>query len=198
MMSSLLQQLENNEAVLLMYLAGELPDADRAEVEQMLAADSALRASLAEMTSLHDHMGAVLSQADGEVRLSRQESAVHGVARAMNQCKAEGLRTPAPSAPPSRSRSRIPVWAYPVAAAAVLVIGMMIFSGKHPAGTKSGTETVNEQIVLVPPAPPEGPVAIIPAATTDDALTRLEKEVFSVGSKGNDLDLFSATPDTDR
>jgi hypothetical protein len=45
-MKSYLQQLENNEAILLMYLAGELPDADRQEVEQMLASDSALRHEL--------------------------------------------------------------------------------------------------------------------------------------------------------
>ena len=38
-MSNLLQQLENNEAILLMYLAGELPEPDRVEVEQMLVSN---------------------------------------------------------------------------------------------------------------------------------------------------------------
>lgn len=46
-MTSYLQQLENNEAILLMYLAGELPESDRAEVEQMLGSDARLRADLA-------------------------------------------------------------------------------------------------------------------------------------------------------
>ena len=45
-MPTQLQHLENNEAVLLMYLAGELTDSDRAEVEQMLATDARLRAEL--------------------------------------------------------------------------------------------------------------------------------------------------------
>src|SRR5450432_4455003 len=45
-MKSLLQDLENNEAILLMYMADELPQADRLEVEQMLASDAALRGAL--------------------------------------------------------------------------------------------------------------------------------------------------------
>jgi len=45
-MKSYLQHLENNEAILLMYLSGELPEADRQEVEQMLASDATLRAEL--------------------------------------------------------------------------------------------------------------------------------------------------------
>jgi hypothetical protein len=45
-MKSLLQNLENNESILLMYLADELPRADRLEVEQMLASDAGLRGEL--------------------------------------------------------------------------------------------------------------------------------------------------------
>jgi len=45
-MKSYLQKLENNEAILLMYLADELPPQDRAEVEQMLASDARLRGEL--------------------------------------------------------------------------------------------------------------------------------------------------------
>ncbi|MGD0770901.1 MAG: hypothetical protein ABSB42_22185 [Tepidisphaeraceae bacterium] len=42
-MKSYLQHLENNEAILLMYLGNELPAQDRVEFEQMLASDGALR-----------------------------------------------------------------------------------------------------------------------------------------------------------
>ena len=45
-MKSYLQHLENNEAILLMYLGNELPDQDRVEVEEMLASDARLRAEL--------------------------------------------------------------------------------------------------------------------------------------------------------
>jgi anti-sigma factor RsiW len=46
-MASLLHELENNEAMLLMFLTGELPEEDRMEVVQMLASDGGLRAELA-------------------------------------------------------------------------------------------------------------------------------------------------------
>ena len=42
-MSSLLPQL-NNESLLLMYIADELPAEDRVEVEQMLTIDPGMRA----------------------------------------------------------------------------------------------------------------------------------------------------------
>ena len=45
-MKSYLQHLENNEAILLMYLGNELPAQDRAEFEQMLASDASLRAEM--------------------------------------------------------------------------------------------------------------------------------------------------------
>src|SRR5580700_6077554 len=45
-MKSYLQQLENHEAILLMYLANELPEADRTEVDEMLVADPKLRNEL--------------------------------------------------------------------------------------------------------------------------------------------------------
>jgi anti-sigma-K factor RskA len=53
-MKSYLQHLENNEAILLMYMAGELPEADRQEVEQMLASDATLRAELDILRRTHD------------------------------------------------------------------------------------------------------------------------------------------------
>jgi len=45
-MKSYLQHLENNEAILLMYLGNELPAQDRAEFEQMLASDASLRGEM--------------------------------------------------------------------------------------------------------------------------------------------------------
>ena len=81
-MKSYLQQLENNEAILLMYLAGELPDADRAEVEQMLAADATLRSELEilrqtqqlafdSLESLDDLTRPVLTPGEAQQRISK-------------------------------------------------------------------------------------------------------------------------------
>src|SRR5438874_1237422 len=122
MMSSLLEQLENNEAILLMYLAGELPEADRVEVEEMLASDAGLRATRAELKSLQDGVGGVLGRADAAQILSRREAAVRQVSRALNQNlqnKSLGMINYA-----TGPRRRLPMaWlAYPIAAAALLVI----------------------------------------------------------------------------
>lgn len=193
-MSSLLQKLENNEAVLLMYLAGELPDADRIEVEQMLAADPALRMALGELTSLHDHLSASMAQAEVEAQPSRRDAAVRQVCRAISLLQQERDRiAPAASAPPP-PRRRMGYWAYPLAAAAVIAIGMMIYP-RNPQNTS---------LTQSNPAPPEAamnyePVEIIPVASTDDRLSQIQHQLLSLRSAENDLDLFGgAQSDSDR
>ena len=74
MMTSLLHQLENNEAILLMYLAEELPAEDRADVEQQLASDPALRAELEELRATHDGVTSTIERLDVETRLPVSES----------------------------------------------------------------------------------------------------------------------------
>ena len=65
----MLEQLENNEFVLLMYLAGELPAEDRVEVEAMLSTDPILRAELDRLQSAQEAIGDALARLDA--RLSR-------------------------------------------------------------------------------------------------------------------------------
>jgi anti-sigma factor RsiW len=176
-MSNLLQQLENNEAVLLMYLAGELPETDRAEVDQMLAGDSALRLELAELASMQEQISAAFVQADSTFHLSRRDIAVREVGRAINNAKAAALQNPKSIAQPKRSRSRIPFWAYPTAVAAMLVVGIMIFTGNH-----------QHPAVVVTPDPTVKTVAIadvLPHTGSDDSLTPIEKEAYEVATLPN-------------
>jgi hypothetical protein len=67
-MKSYLQQLENNEAILLMYLADELPPDDRQEVEQMLASDPSLRAELEILRQTQELAFDALRSLDGMTR----------------------------------------------------------------------------------------------------------------------------------
>src|SRR5690349_24514678 len=90
----MLQRLENNESVLLMYLAGELPAEDRAEVEQQLAADAGLRATLERLRETNDALARVLTGADGVVlppatEAARRSAAVRRVSRAMVKARLE-------------------------------------------------------------------------------------------------------------
>jgi hypothetical protein len=100
-MGNFLQQLENNEAVLLMYLADELPPEDRVEVEQLLARDGGLRAELERLREMTDSLTLALTGADGvgiapappspahaDAMSAGQSAAVRRVSRVMSQQRA--------------------------------------------------------------------------------------------------------------
>jgi hypothetical protein len=124
----LLQQLENNESVLLMYLADELPPDDRAEVEQLLARDANLRAEFDRLREAHDRFLADMRGLDRATRLSVPESTgVRRVALAMRRWQAE--REARPPVQRSRPELRYPWWAYPAAAAASVVIAFLVWWG---------------------------------------------------------------------
>jgi anti-sigma-K factor RskA len=129
-MSNLLGQLENNEAILLMYLAGELPAEERAEVEQMLANDAGLRTLLAALTALQSDVDGVLAKADSTMLLPRREAAVRRVSRAVAAAQAKPVEAGAPADDHAAARFRVPWWAYPIAAVAAVIVGMVLVTDR--------------------------------------------------------------------
>ena len=128
-MASVLQQLESNEAVLLMYLAGELPAEDRTEVERMLAVDAGLRADLERLREAFAWFSAEVARDDRAIRPAVSEgAAVRRVGRAMRQWYARRLAA-APAPRPAAGTLRYPWWAYPLAAAASVVIAFLVWWG---------------------------------------------------------------------
>jgi hypothetical protein len=123
----MLHELENNEAVLLMYLAGELPPDDRAEVEQLLASDGALRAELDQLRDVNADVKQVLASANGPA--ISEETAVRQTLRAMVRFQLEQRGKPAASVDEPRRRLRVPSWIYPFAAAAMLLIAYVAWWG---------------------------------------------------------------------
>lgn len=125
-MSNLLSQLENNEAVLMLYLAGELPQEDCIEVQRMLERDSALRAQCIAMDRLVNRaalsfgMDAALAPAAPADRARQRLSPI------FRQWTAQRLSQPAP-APPVISASRTPWFLYPLGAAAIILVAVAIF-----------------------------------------------------------------------
>jgi anti-sigma factor RsiW len=194
-MSNLLQQLENNEAVLLMYLSGELPEDDRMEVEQMLASDPALRRALEELASLQEGTVETLSSADQRLALARGDAVVRNVCRAMSAARVERVSS-RPAAPEfGRSRLRIAWWVYPIAVAAMLVVGIMVMSDSRP--------------VSIPPDKPETPEFVDAGENIDDTSTapavtaqifpdELETELISLNGDDNRLFSTAAIRDLDR
>lgn len=134
-MRSLLQQLENNEAVLLMYLAGELPPEDRAEVEQLLSVDAGLRRELDSLRAAETFMTLAMSTADGfamppVTEAARQSAAVRRVSRAMVRSRLEREHASVLPEPQTATRAfRLPGWTYPFAAAAAIVIAWVAYWG---------------------------------------------------------------------
>lgn len=127
-MPSLLQQLENNEAVLLMYLADELNAEDRGEVEQMLGRDAGLRVELQRLTTAQDAVMAALASLDElDGPRSSLTAVERRVSRLMHQWQVDRLTAPVIS--PAGRGIRLPWWAYASASAAALVIGMLVWYG---------------------------------------------------------------------
>jgi anti-sigma factor RsiW len=189
MMSNILQQLENDQAVLLMYLAGELPELDRAEVEQRLVNEPDLRAAMAQLAALHDDVGAALGREDARHTLapSRRESAVRNVVRAMTAARQARIEAspPVAAAEDARRRFHIAWWAYPAALAACLVVAITLMANRAPdrLGPAPEVERLNELQASVPPPR-------IFDQTEDPALDRLdsvEQQVLSLHTPENGL-----------
>ena len=170
-MSNLLGQLENNEAILLMYLAGELPDEDRAEVEQMLASDAGLRALLAELAALQSDVTGAFATADTAMLLPRREAAVRRVSRAMVAAQVAPA-PPAAALEPLSKRLRLAWWAYPIAAAAALVVAVVVLNDK-PHVKLAGTQK-DDGPAYVDPATNQNAYAMAEAFADPQSVSNLE------------------------
>ncbi len=129
-MTSLLQNLENNEAILLMYLADELPAADRLEVEQMLASDAALRAELEILRQTQQLAYDSLATLDSVSRPPAPPIVALGQASRMIHEWTERRRRPEPVI--GVIRRPLPWRRMSVAAAATLLVGYYIWAVYQP------------------------------------------------------------------
>lgn len=122
-MSTLLTNLENNEAVLLMYLANELPAEDRAEVESLLQRDEHLRQQYDAIRAAYASLDAAIGKADADTHIGSGFSA----ARAFG----DEIRSRAVAAASLDEKEeyhrRVAIWWYPVAAAAIVAFGMLLW-----------------------------------------------------------------------
>lgn len=131
-MSDLLHELENNEAILLMYIAGELPEEERREVEQMLEVDTRLREMHEELRSAWTTAMTSVDRLDhvDDLPLSR-EVAARQVGRMVRQWHAARLAAPR-IAPPVVVPWRPRWWLATPAVAAMLVVGFLAWWGMTP------------------------------------------------------------------
>jgi hypothetical protein len=183
--SNLLQQLESNEAILLMYLAGELPPQDRAEVEQMLATDPLMRGALDRLREADNAFKTAMPALDRATRLPAPESVgVRRVVRVMRQWQARRLAAPKPVE--VRRRFRFPVWAYPLTAAASVVIAFLVWWGNTDRAGRPDVYAMGGRSGSIAPAfSPESDVALAwamggPADVSDEVTSLIEPSDYNL------------------
>jgi len=184
-MKNLLEELENNEAILLMYLAGELPAEDHAEVEQMLARDAGMRGTLDELRVLQGEVNESFVRLDASASQLNGEASIRRASRAISQVLAEqALSKPRSEPTPQQKTLRIGWLVYPAAAAAAILVGVMLFMNQATPVVKP----TNPEVASLDPLPP----AIFPEETQSEPaksqLARLEEEAqsLSVASRSDD------------
>jgi hypothetical protein len=127
-MPNKLEQLDR-EAELLLYLADELPAGQKANLEARLAADPQLAAELQSLRQSESACIAALDRADAHERLPTSESvAVRRVSRAMQQWHLDRVTSPVVAI---RRNLSLPRWVYPTAAAAILLVGFLVWTSKQ-------------------------------------------------------------------
>lgn len=169
-MKGLLTQLGRNE-MLLMYLAGELPPQDQEQVQRMLDQDEALRAEMQELQGMLQSVEGAIAEDAGVDDISAQR-AIRQTISAMRSHHVE-MRREVDTA--TRNQGwRMPGWAYPVAAAAVLLIAVSVYLADMD---RSGQSRDNEQIAS----------ALVSGLTADTSADTLPDDALATNETADDL-----------
>ena len=182
-MKPLLQHLEN-ESLLLLYLAGELPPEDRDELEIMLSRDAGLRSQLQSLRAAQEASFSLLAALDAGDPLPAAEPAMRRVNRSMQQWWIDQLARP-PEALPARSILPLLGWSVGTAIAASMIF--CIWWGFNP-DSLHGRDVANTQPTISLPIPGNGLAFQSPPATApDDTLSpsAIAHADSSAGSSAN-------------
>ncbi|HLL89814.1 MAG TPA: hypothetical protein VK324_10950 [Tepidisphaeraceae bacterium] len=171
---SRLEQLENNEAVLQLYLADELSAEDRAEVEQMLAVDANLRREFEVLRDGHARLTAALRDLDvAECPPLCDDAAVRQATRAMRQWSLTHVRA-APA--PAKRGLAYPWFVYPIATAASVLLAVLVWWGMSDVG---GGSIRNDRYAAQSPVRHDGGW-METAVPAEDALATAQAEALRV------------------
>ena len=200
-----LQQLENNEAVLLMYAADELPPEDRDEVEQMLASDGGMRAELASIRDSLASVDGALGELDAITRLPMSSAvAIRRLGPALTEWQHQRLAPP--PAAPAPAPLRYAWWIYPLASAAAILLAVTVWWGVRGEDVNVGGGYVDSNNPAGPQTPDiladrdprgrgpgdagmffrGGPGTMMQIEPSDPELNDVEQQVASLSKPGGD------------
>jgi hypothetical protein len=135
-----LETLNDDSQILLLYLADELPESDRLQTERRLASEPALAEELEQLRSIYGQIGARLQEAD-ELSVPVNVSAMaQSIGRQMRQRLAE----PRPVVPAQNrpATGRVRPWLIPSAVAAAILVGSAVWI------LRSGTFESHQQVAV--------------------------------------------------
>ncbi len=183
------EQLDR-DALLMLYAADELPPAQAAALEVQLAADPSLAAQLQQVRDLVSHADDVVRSMDETQRPPVSSAvAVRRAARAMQQWTIDRMRS---RIEPEKKTFAIPWWIYPSAAAAILIVGFLVWSGKQEIPSLPAEQPSN---VAVDDQPANTGTNTATSSDTDDLANRLDA-TFANSSVAMAVDQTDSTDDS--
>jgi hypothetical protein len=124
-------QEQFDQAELLLYAAGELPDTEQQELEQRLAVDADLRQQLESLRSNQDAVFRALADTDAGDVIVSSAPLERMVARAIRQRRVEERVAPVRRT----TRARVSTgwgWVHTAGLAASVLVGLILWWGLHP------------------------------------------------------------------
>jgi anti-sigma factor RsiW len=180
--------LDNDEQRLLLYMASELPPAQRAELDRRLTDEPQLAAKLEELSSIHAGIERDLKQLDRRSSATvRPDVVARQVGREIRQRLAEPkVEQPTPS---FLRRHRMLPWLIPAGIAAAIIVGA--FAWIH-------NEAMNAEIEMAMNKPETQPVdgATAPTPANSEANLALLEESFEI-TAAEDARIVRADPKKD-
>lgn len=138
---------------LLLYLAGELPADQARAIDTRLASDAALRAELESLRAAEAMLHQGLRTADAAEPIDAHLRLIdRGVGRMLQQWQVDRATRPTVATQARKSR-RLPLWLYPLTAAAIVAVGLGTWSltlGPDNEGPAPGATAVNTEEELIP------------------------------------------------
>jgi hypothetical protein len=139
-----IETLKDDSQILLLYLAGELPDEDRSNVEQRLVSEPALNREFECLRSVQQEFEAAMARADEVTGLPVNANAIAGsIGREMRRWMAEPRLVMPVTKQPSGKKLR--PWLVPSAVAAAILVASLLWMNR------SGEI---KTVVIRPPTPP--------------------------------------------